>query len=247
VEVLPRAVIVMAAVQFNLWFVTLFIQFENALTLGAIHIAGLDMLTNLIAGLFRLQSVNLLLLILLIVLAIMTCMLLVQMITRLSIVAVAIALTPLGLGCFLLPQTVRWGRLWLVTLSTSVLVQFIQVVALGLGGVFITAIANTSLLRLDKNLAIAFLAIGTLGLVLKIPNMLQTWALHPMMDSSGSGGGSGTNSESSYPMPSLGEFAGGGGGGGGGGGMTTVTEAGTGGMMEGTMIEEAGGALLLMF
>ena len=239
-EILPRAVIVMAAVQFNLWFVTLFIQFENALTLDVIHVAGLNMLTNLIAGLFELQAVNLLTLLLLIVLAIMACMLLIQMITRIAIVAVALTLTPLGLGCFMLPQTVRWGRLWLVTLSTSVMVQFLQVVALGLGGVFITALANTSLLRLDKELAIAFLAIGTLGLVLKIPNMLQTWALHPMMDTSGSGGGSGSGGENTYPTPSMTGFAGGGGGGGDvGGGTTTVTEAG--GMMEGAMVEDAGG------
>jgi hypothetical protein len=248
-EILPRAVLIEAAVHFNLWFAQLFVSFENALTLDVIHIAGLNMLTNLIAGLLKLNTVNLLTLILLIVLAIMTVMLLVQMITRIALVAISLALAPLGLGCFMLPQTIRWGRLWLVTLSTSVLVQFIQVTALGLGGVFITTIANTSLLRLDKNLAIAFLAIGTLGLVLKIPNMLQTWALHPMMDSAGSGGGSGTNSENTYPTPSLGGFSGSGGSAdaGIGSGTTTVTEAGAGGMMEGTMIEDASGTLLLMF
>lgn len=246
-EILPRAVIVMAAVQFNLWFVTLFIQFENDLTLDVVHIASLNMLTNLIAGLFQLQTISVLMFVLLVVLAIMCCYLLIQMVARIAIVAVGAALTPLGLGCLLLPQTMRWGRLWLVTFSTTVMVQFIQVVALGLGGVFITALANTSLLRLDKDLAIAFLAIGTLGLVLKIPNMLQTWALHPMMDTSRSGGGSGSSGETTYPTPSMTGFSAGGGSGDIGGGTTTVTETSAGGMMEGTMVGDAGGTLLLMF
>jgi len=242
-EILPRAVLVIAAVHFNVFFLSLFVDFENALSLAVIHIAGLNMLTNLIAGLFTFQSVTLLTFILIIVLGIMTIMLLIQMVTRIALVALSLALAPLGLGCFLLPQTTRWGRLWLVTLSTSMMVQFIQVVALGLGGVFITAIAATSFVRIDKSLAIAFLAIGTLGLVLKIPGMLQTSALHPMMDSSGSGGGSGTQGDGTSSNVSTGS-----GGGGGGGGGTTVSEAGAGGnMVEGTMLADESSALFLLF
>ena len=242
-EVLPRAALVMAAVHFNVLFVSLFIDFENALSLAVIHIAGLNMLTNLIAGLFTFQSVTLLSFLLIVVLGIMAIMLLIQMVTRIALVALSLALTPLGLGCFLLPQTMRWGRLWLVTLSSSVMVQFIQVVALGLGGVFITAIAATSFLRIDKSLALAFLAIGTLGLVLKIPGMLQASVLHPMMNSSGSDSESSSqgDSKSSTSSTSMGS-------GGGGGGGTTVAETSAGGnVVEGTMFAEESGALLLMF
>jgi hypothetical protein len=242
-EILPRAVLVVAAVHFNVFFLGLFVDFENALSLAVIHIAGLNMLTDLIAGLFTFQNVNVLTFVLIIVLGVMAIMLLIQMVTRIALVAISLALAPLGLGCFFLSQTMRWGRLWLVTLSTSLMVQFIQVVALGLGGVFITALAATSFVRIDKNLAIAFLAIGTLGLVLKIPGMLQTWALHPMMDSSGSGGGSGTQGDST-PGTSGG---GSGSSGAGGGGGTTVSEAGASGMMEGTMLADESGAFLLMF
>jgi uncharacterized membrane protein YgcG len=243
-EILPRAVLVIAAVHFNIFFLSLFVDFENTLSLAVIHIAGLNMLTNLIAGLFTFQNVTLLTFLLIVVLGVMAIMLLIQQVTRIALVAVSLALAPLGLGCFFLPQTTRWGRLWLVTLSTSMMVQLIQVVALGLGGVFITAIAATSFVRIDKSLAIAFLAIGTLGLVLKIPGMLQTWALHPMMDSSGSGGGSGTQGDTTYSTPSMSM----GSGGGGGGGSTTVSPAGAGGnVAEGTMLTDESGALLLMF
>ncbi|HEU5382843.1 MAG TPA: hypothetical protein VFV38_46135 [Ktedonobacteraceae bacterium] len=242
-EILPRVVLVMVAVHFNIFFLSLFVDFENALSQAVIQIAGLDMLTNLIAGLFTAQDLGLLTFLLIVVLGVMAIMLLIQMVTRIALVALSLALAPLGLGCFFLPQTIRWGRLWLVTLSTSMMVQFIQVTALGLGGVFISAIAATSFLRIDKSLAIAFLAIGTLGLVLKIPGMLQTWALHPMMDSSGSGGGSGTQGDTTYGTPGMP-----GAGSGGSSGGTTVSEAGaSGGTMEGTMLAEESGALLLMF
>jgi uncharacterized membrane protein YgcG len=244
-EILPRAVLVIAAVHFNIFFLSLFVDFENALSLAVINIAGLNMLTNLIAGLFTFQNVNLLTFILIVVLGVMAIMLLIQMVTRIALVAIGLALAPLGLGCFFLSQTMRWGRLWLVTLTTSMMVQFIQVVALGLGGVFITAIAATSFVRIDKSLAIAFLAIGTLGLVLKIPGMLQTWALHPMMDSSRSGGGSDTQGDTTYSTPGM--SGSGSGSSGGGSGGTTVSEAGASGTMEGTMLADESGALLLMF
>jgi uncharacterized membrane protein YgcG len=246
-EILPRAILVLLAVHFNVFFLGLFVDFENALSLAAMHIAGLQMLTNVIAGLFTFQNVSLLTFLLIVVLGVMAVLLLLQMIVRLALVAISLALAPLGLGCFFLPQTIRWGRLWLVILSTSMMVQFIQVVALGLGGIFITAIAATSFVRVDQSFAIALLAIGTLGLVLKIPGMLQTWALHPMMGSSG-GSGSGGSGDTSASMPGM--------SGGNGGGSTGFADAdvtapasggGSGAMMEGTMLADESGALLLMF
>jgi hypothetical protein len=242
-EVLPRAVLVIAAVHFNVFFLGLFVDFENALSLAVIHIAGITMLTNLIAGLFTFQSVSLLTFILIIVLAIMAIMLLIQMVVRIALVAISLALAPLGLGCLLLPQTTRWGRLWLVTLSASLMVQFIQVVALGLGGVFITAIAATSFIRIDKSLAITFLAIGTLGLVLKIPGMLQTWALHPMMDAARSGSGGGTQGDTTSSTSGMSGATGNG-----SSEETIVADVGPGGTVGGDIVlADEAGAVLLMF
>ncbi|HVU67663.1 MAG TPA: hypothetical protein VHD63_11060, partial [Ktedonobacteraceae bacterium] len=184
-ELLPRAVLVMLAVHWNLFFLSLFIAFENALSLAVFQFAGAQMLTNIIAGLLTFQGVSLLTFLLLVVLGILSLLLLIQMVMRIALVALSLVLAPLGLGCFFLPQTIRWGRLWLAILSSSVMVQFLQVVALGLGGVFLSALAQTSFFHLDQSLVTALLAIGTMGLVLKIPGMLQTWALHPMMDAGG--------------------------------------------------------------
>ncbi|HET8846599.1 MAG TPA: hypothetical protein VFN35_34375, partial [Ktedonobacteraceae bacterium] len=239
-EILPRAVLVMLAVHFNVFFLSLFVNLENTLSLAVIHLAGFQMLTNLIAGLLTFQNVSLLSFVLIVVLAIMAVLLLLQMIVRLALVAIGLALAPLGLGCFFLPQTVRWGRLWITILSTSLMVQFIQVVALGLGGIFITALANTSLLRLDKDLAIALLAIGTLGLVLKIPGMLQTWALHPMMSASDNKGGSGAQSDTTSATTGGSSESGGSG--------SAATDAGASGgsIVEGTIMADESGALFLM-
>lgn len=258
-ELIPRAILVVAAAHFNQIFLTDFINLENALSLAVIHAVGLDMLTNILAGMFtNMQGAGILLFILEVVLAIMVLLLLIQMIIRLALVAICVAMAPLGLGCLMLPQSLRWGRLWLTLFASSVMVQFIQIAALGLGGVFITAIASTSLVRLDVQLATAFLAIGTLYLVLKIPGILQNWALHPMMDGFNQGGSSTSQGGQGQSGQASGSGGGDGGGPGGstmvwgdmgGGGSTMVWEdAGAGGaMMEGQMVAGADGALLLMF
>lgn len=248
-DVLPRAVLVMMAVQFNLFFVGLFIAFENALSLDILKVAAHDTLSNLLAGFFPNTGEDAIIAwILMIVIVVMLVMLLLQMITRLALVALSIALAPLGLGCFLLSQTLSWGRLWLVTLSSSVMVQAIQVTALALGTVFISALGALPIWHLDHQLVLAFLAIGIMGLVLKIPGMLQTWALRPMMDAGNSGGGGGSGSgQSTRGQPgdadtsNTGDTLA-------GGAMDSSSAAGGGGaFMNGTIVTEESGSLLLLF
>jgi hypothetical protein len=243
-ELIPRAIVVVGAVHFNQFFLTDFVNLENALSLAVVHAVGLDMLTNILAGLFHnMLADGPLVFILVVVLGIMVLLLLLQMIVRLGLLGACAAAGPLGLGCLMLPQTMRWGRLWLTLFASSVMVQFLQVVVLGLGGVFISAIASTSLVRLDVQLATAFLAIGMLYLVLKIPGIIQNWALHPMMEGFNRGGGStsqGNQGQSTQTTVS--------GGSGPGGGSTMVWEdMGGGAMMEGQMMAGADGSMLLLF
>ncbi len=235
-ELLPRVILMVGAVHFNVFFLRLFIDFENALAQAVIQSAGIGMLTNFIKGLFDNPLTGLITFVLIVVLGIMVLLLLIQMVTRIALVAVSLAIAPLGLACLMLGQTMRWGRLWLTILSSSVLVQVLQVVALSLGGTFISAIASTSLIHLDKELATLFLSIGMMLLVLKIPGMLQTWALHPMLE-----GGNRENNNSEQTTTSS---RGGNGGGGG--------EAGSGGtggsqVVEGTVVTEESGTLVILF
>jgi uncharacterized membrane protein YgcG len=183
-ELLPRVILVVAAVHFNPHFLGLLIDLENTLNRAVIHATDTQILTNTIASLLSLNpTAGLLLIILAIVLSIMTVLLLVQMIVCIALVDLLLALAPLGLGCLMLQQTVRWGRLWLTAVSAAVWVQFIQLVALASGSIFLSAMSAPGTIFHGNLLATAFLVIGTLGLVLKIPGMLHHWALSPMWQS----------------------------------------------------------------
>ncbi|HEU5376257.1 MAG TPA: conjugal transfer protein TrbL family protein [Ktedonobacteraceae bacterium] len=185
-EVLPRAILVTCAVHFNLLFLGLFIDLNNALCNTVIAAASVQTLTNIISGFLSINPfAGLMLVVLIIVVAILLVFLLAQMITRIALVALLIAIAPLALACLALPQSMRWGRLWFTTFSSAVLVQFLQVTALALGGLLITSIGNTPIWHVGHELVEVFLAIGMMILTLKIPGMLQTWALHPMTTASG--------------------------------------------------------------
>jgi hypothetical protein len=209
-ELLPRAILVTCAVHFNLLFLGLFIDLNNALCNTVVTVTSAETLATLIAG-FR--SVNpwagFILVILIIVAVIMLILLLAQMITRIALVALLIAVAPLALACLALPQTMRWGRLWFTAFSSAVLVQFLQVTALALGGLLITSIGNTPIWHAGHELAEVFLAIGMMIITLQIPGMMQTWALHPMTNASGwlmeqaSPGGSGSGGGSSSSSSSV--------------------------------------------
>lgn len=236
-ELLPRAVLFVGAVHFNLQFLGLFLDLENTLNLAIIHATDTQVLTNAIASLLTLNpTAGLLLVILAIVLGIMAVLLLVQMIVRLALVDLLLALAPLGLGCLILPQTVRWGRLWLTTFSAAVWVQLIQLVALALGSIFLSAMSAPGTIFHGNVLATAFLAIGTLGLVLKIPSMLHHWALSPMWQG---GQSHADNRESGWDT--------GGGDAAGGSGSSDASGAASGGswggnVVEGTIVTESGTA-----
>ncbi len=180
-ELLPRVVLVVGAVHFNLLFLGFFIDLENTINLTVIHATDTQILTNTIANMLTFNpDAGLLLVILAITLGIMSILLLIQMIARLALVDLLLGFAPLGLGCLMLYQTVRWGRLWITAFSAAVWVQAIQLGALGLGSIFLSAITAPGTVFHGNVLVTALLAIGVLGLVLKIPSMLHHWALSPM-------------------------------------------------------------------
>lgn len=182
-ELLPRAILVFLAVQINLTFLGRFIDLENTLSLAVYQTAQVHAFANLFAGFLTFDpSTGILVILSTIILLVLGLVLLIQMIARIALVALLIAVAPLGLACLILPQTVRWGRLWMMSFSTVVLVQFLQVITLGLGVLFLTSIGTAGFLHLGTQLARIFLTIGTLSVVLKIPSLLQRGILQPMME-----------------------------------------------------------------
>ncbi len=57
----------------------------------------------------------------------------VQMVLRIALIDLLLALAPIALGLWILPHTAGWGRHWLRLFMTAVFQQAIQIVALSMG------------------------------------------------------------------------------------------------------------------
>ncbi len=91
-----------------------------------------------------------------------------QMLMRLALLDVLLAIAPLAMVLWVLPQTERWAALWWRTFLPTLFCQFLQVAALGLGTALGRGLAQPSESALAPLLGIAILL-----LVLKIPGLLH--------------------------------------------------------------------------
>ena len=66
----------------------------------------------------------------------------VQMVLRLALIDILLALAPIALGLWILPHTAGWGRHWLRLFMTTVFQQAIQLIALALGLDFLNEFAS---------------------------------------------------------------------------------------------------------
>jgi len=97
-------------------------------------------------------------------------LLLIQMLMRLALIDVLLVVAPLGLLCWILPQTQGWARLWSSTYFGAVFTQFVQVLALKLGAALVTELAGTAG---SSPLLGFFLGVAVLALTLKIPALMR--------------------------------------------------------------------------
>jgi hypothetical protein len=93
---------------------------------------------------------------------------LVQMLVRLALLDVLLAVAPLAIVLWALPQTEGWARLWWRVFLPTLFCQFLQVAALGLG-----AALGRGLARPSEAALAPLLGIATLALALKIPGLLH--------------------------------------------------------------------------
>ena len=66
----------------------------------------------------------------------------VQMVLRLALIDILLALAPIALGLWILPHTAGWGRHWLRLFMTTVFQQAVQLIALALGLGFLNQFAS---------------------------------------------------------------------------------------------------------
>lgn len=97
-------------------------------------------------------------------------LLLLQMLMRLALIDVLLVVSPLGLLCWVLPQTQSWARLWSSTFFGAVFTQFVQVLALKLGGSLLTELTP---MAADAALLALFLGVAVLLLTMKIPGLMR--------------------------------------------------------------------------
>lgn len=97
-----------------------------------------------------------------------------QMLVRLAILDMLLALAPLGIMCYALPQSRPWGRAWALAFVSALIVQPLQIFAVGIGAALIGALGD------NGNLIGALVGIGVIYVAWKIPGMLLSNSLRAM-------------------------------------------------------------------
>jgi hypothetical protein len=168
----PRAVLGLVLVHTAHWWGAVAIDLNNALARAVGNARPANWLD--LNGAHQV----LIALVLTVVQAVMYLLLLLQQMMRLALIDVLLVVAPLALLCWILPQTQAWARLWTGLFVGTVFCQFVQVVALSLGGFIFTGI-----LRLQAG------GDPATGLVLGIAILLVTLRIPGLMRGAGGGGG----------------------------------------------------------
>jgi len=100
-------------------------------------------------------------------------LLVLQMLFRLAWIDVLLIVSPVALACWVLPQTQGWAHTWSEHFFGSVFTQFMQVVALKLGGILLTAVVQ---LEPNVNWLSFLVGAATLWLTWRIPGLMRAGA-----------------------------------------------------------------------
>ena len=180
-EMVPRLVLGLVAAASSLWWCALVIDVADAVsgfiavslgvTPGDLLRAPLDtFLTAVQAGSVGMAQ---LLALLYLVYGFFVLYVIVQMVLRLALIDILLALAPIALGLWILPHTAGWGRHWLRLFMTTVFQQAIQLIALALGLGFLKEFASIAAFEPVQDLiwkllmSLAFVYMAT-----RVPSML---------------------------------------------------------------------------
>jgi len=170
-ELAPRLIVAAIAANFSLYIITQCIELHNALCLGvqsALASAGVGNL-SLPWGAVNWLTAPEYELITYLLETLVTLLLSLQMLARIALLDLLIILAPLGIMCFALPQTQAWGRLWAQAFVATLIVQFLQVLCIGMGSALVASFGHSSL-----TVVTILVGVAALFLAFKIPGMLLT-------------------------------------------------------------------------
>jgi len=170
------------AANFSLLFMQLFVEIENGLCDGVIHLQQLTILTNTITAVLQgnLLGSSLLLFVLGLVLGIMVLLIAWQMLVRMALLSALVVLAGPAMLCFASRFTYAWGRLWAGLFAGTLFIQFFQVVVLALGSMLVSSLSTGDLFHIDKTLLTLLVSIAVFSLVLQIPGLMRQWAIRPI-------------------------------------------------------------------
>ena len=97
----------------------------------------------------------------------------VQMVLRLALIDILLALAPIALGLWILPHTAGWGRHWLRLFMTTVFQQAVQLIALALGFGFLKEFAAIAAFEPVQDLVWKLLmSLAFVYMATRVPSML---------------------------------------------------------------------------
>ena len=180
-ELVPRLVLGLVAAASSLWWCALvldvadavsgFVAAELNVTPGDLLRAPLNtFLTSVQAGSVGMAQIMALLYL---VYGFFVLYVIVQMVLRLALIDILLALAPIALGLWILPHTAGWGRHWLRLFMTTVFQQAVQLIALALGFGFLNQFASVAAFEPVQDLVWKLLlSIAFVYMATKVPSML---------------------------------------------------------------------------
>ena len=180
-EMVPRLVLGLVAAASSLWWCALALDVAHAVCgfiAASLNIRPGDLLRSTLDTLLMAVEAGsvgmaLLLAALYLVYGFFVLYVLVQMILRLALIDILLALAPVALGLWILPHTAGWGRHWLRLFMTTTFQQAIQLIALALGFGFLNEVAQIAAFEPAQDLiwkllmSLAFVYMAT-----RVPSML---------------------------------------------------------------------------
>ena len=180
-EMVPRLVLGLVAAATSLWWCALIIDVADAVsgfvaaslgvtpgdlvrstaeTLSTAVVSGATGIALLVAALYLVYGFFVL-------------YVLVQMVLRLALIDILLALSPVALGLWILPHTAGWGRHWLRLFLTAVFQQAVQLIALALGLGFLEEFAGIATFEASQDLVWKLLlSIAFIYMATRVPSML---------------------------------------------------------------------------
>ena len=180
-EMVPRLVLGLTAAASSLWWCALVIDVSHAVSqfiAAELNVAPGDLLrapldSLLTAALAANTGLAVFIALLYLVFGFFVLYLLVQMILRLALIDILLALAPMALGLWILPHTAGWGRHWLRLFMTAVFQQAIQLIAVALAFAFLEEFAAIGGGEAGQDLVWKLLmAIAFMYLAGRVPAML---------------------------------------------------------------------------